>query len=269
MKKIDRLLIFFGVLLLLVLGYFYAGLWWLPVILGSILVAASFVVSEKSSELVRVGNSNGGTEMILPAVWNEQEIGAGLELYRNNASLLGTYIEGIRSRFLAGQNMQTMESRAKYLETFNRYAEIARESYRWNRYIKGGRAAMEEDHADLEVKIKLQTAKNQLEGLQADPELVELKNRAARLDAELEVARREKELADLRRPDPPPPPPPPTAYELQQLRKSELEFRLRDIKERIRKTEQDSTQNEELKQRELNFLEERLSDVQEELASLL
>ena len=203
--------------------------------------------------------------MLIPNAWNEHEIGLGLERYKSNPTMLGKYVEGIRARFLMGQDKHTIETRAKFLDSFNKYAEIARESYRWHRYLKGGRAALEEDHADLEAQIKVQTSRNALEGLQADPELIALQKMAARLEAQLAIARSQKALDDLKNP----PPSAATASDARLRQRRDLEQREEEVIRKIRQTEADSTLGRELKERKLNGLNEKLAEIQEESTSLL
>jgi len=262
-KAIGLLFLVIGVVILFLKA---PGLWWIPVVVGSVLVIGYFVVRPSSSStLVQTNKVDGELNMLIPNAWNEHEIGLGLERYKSNPTMLGKYVEGIRSRFLIGQDKHTIETRAKFLDSFNKYAEIARESYRWHRYLKGGRAALEEDHADLEAQIKVQMSRNALDGLQTDPELIELQRRAARLEAQLVIARSQKALDDLKTP----PPAAPTVSDTRQQQRRDLEQREEEVIKKIHQTDSDTTLGVELKARKLNGLNEKLAEIQEELTNLL
>ena len=94
------------------------------------------------------------SEIYLPTLWDERLIGSALEKYKENPPVLSRYVDGIISRFVVGQEQRTMETRTRYLESFNKYAAIARESYKWHRYMKGGRAKLEEDAEDTKAELE-------------------------------------------------------------------------------------------------------------------
>jgi hypothetical protein len=262
-----------GTLVLLALGCIglcVPMLWPIPMVAGAVLIAGSFVGGSKPGLMVRQRDVEGGG-MELPEVWDEQEIGLGLERYRGRAGLLGQYIDGIVSRFVMGQNMQTMEVRTRFLETFNKHATVARESYKWHRYLKGGRAKLEEDLEDMRLEIELQQRKNELDGAKADPELVELQKKARRVELLLQIAQSEKAIEDLNKPEPSPPVPTPvrSAREIREQKRATLEAREKEVREAIRLTKVDPTLDEEQKQRKLNNLDEKLAQLHEELTDLL
>jgi len=210
--------------------------------------------------------------MQVPEIWDERQISLGMERYRGNVNLLGQYVDGVVSRFVMGQDMRTMEVRSRFLETFNKHAAIARESYKWHRYLQGGRAKLEEDLEDMRLEIQIQQARHELSGTRGDPELIELRKRVQRVEAMLQIAHTEKAIADLNRPDPLPPsapPPAPSASEVRQRQRVELDARVKHVREVIRITQADPTLDEEQKQRKLNSLDEKLAQLHEEQTSLL
>ena len=101
--------------------------------------------------------------MILPAIWNEKEVGLGFTRYQNSPTMLSSYVNGIVSRFVMGQDMQTVQARVAFLEQFNKFAEVSRESYKWQRYMNGGRAKLEEDAEDAKAEGVLRQAQADLE----------------------------------------------------------------------------------------------------------
>jgi integrase len=140
---------------------------------------------------------------------------------------------------------------------------------RFRALVEGGRAKLEEDLEDLRVGIELQKAKNELDGAKADPELLELQKRARRLELSLEIARSEKAMADLNKPDPPPPPQPLSGKEVRERKKVTLAAREKEVREAIQRTKDDPTFDEEQKQRMLNNLDEKLAEIHGEQADLL
>jgi len=252
-----------------VLGFSFPDYWPLPLAAGAVLVVGSLWARPKPQVLLPSRFVEGEDDMQLPEVWDEQQISVGMERYRGDGNLLGQYIDGVVSRFVMGQDMRTMEVRSKFLETFNRHAAIARESYKWHRYLKGGRAKLEEDLEDMRLEIQLQQTKNELDGVKVDPELVELQKKAHRVELMLQIAQNEKAIADLNKPDAPPPPRGPSANEIRERRKATLDAREKEVRETIRLTKADPTLDEEQKQRKLNSLDEKLAELHEEQTSLL
>lgn len=213
--------------------------------------------------------------MSLPEKWDEHQITLDISRYRANQGLLTKYLGGITTRFVAGQDARTVEARLKFLQTFNKYSEVARESYRWQRYLQGGRATVEEDLEDINAQIKLTKAKTELEQMGGDQELAELQKEARHLEVQIEIARKKKELADINKPDPPPalpPPPPPlgpSAAEVRAKEKVELDSSEKQVREQIRIATADPTLSDEQKRRKLNALEERLAEIHEKQVQLL
>ena len=122
-------------------------------VIGVSLVAISFVIPKKGGTM-RTPEAKEGQIVQMPQSWNEHEIELGLERYKHSPNLLSRYIDGICSRFIINQNIQTMQVRTIFMETFNRYAEVARESYKWQQ-ILAGRAKTEEEITDIELQLKL------------------------------------------------------------------------------------------------------------------
>jgi hypothetical protein len=169
-----------------------------------------------------------------------------------------------------------MQSRIAFLEQLNvhtalsnKQAELLRERYKWQRSLRDGRAEMEEDLEDMEVQIKIQEAKNQMAGIMVDQELIELQKKANRLEVEIEIARKKKTIADINKPDPPPPAAPPTAAEITARKRAGLQASEKRIREEIKQTKNDLTLDDELKQRKLNGLYEKLTEIHDALIALL
>ena len=206
--------------------------------------------------------------MDLPTRWDENAITLGMERYRGDRNLLRRYVDGILGRFIDGQDKTTIEKRTAFLESFNRYAEVRRENFKWQRVFEK-RAKLEEDLADAQAEIALQRAKNDLDGISVDPELIELQKKAKRLEVEISIAQSNKTIADLNKTEPPPPPPGPTAAERRVKQKEDLQAREKRVKEEIEHTKKDPDLDEELRQRKLNGLYEKLTEIQDALIAML
>jgi len=107
------------VVILLILGLLLPSAWPLAVLAGVGLIVAAVMARPKSGELLPPKRTR-GTNMQLPAVWDERQITLGMERYRGDRNLLGQYVDGIVARFVMHQDMHTMEVRTRFLETFNR-----------------------------------------------------------------------------------------------------------------------------------------------------
>jgi hypothetical protein len=213
-----------------------------------------------------------GIAMQLPQIWDERQISLDIERHRSNPGMLSTYFDGIVTRFVTGQNLQTVEVRTKFLQSFNKYAEVARESYKWKRMIDGGRATIEEDLADIQARVRLEKAKSELDEVNGDHLLAELQKEAKRLEVMVEIARKKKQLEDIAKPDPPPPLPPqpgPSASEIRAMEKAELDGSEKKVREEIRIVTIDPTLSDEQRRRKLNALEERLAEIHEKQVRLL
>ena len=239
-------------------------------VIGASLVAISFVIPKKGGTM-RTPEAKEGQIVQMPQSWNEHEIELGLERYKHSPNLLSRYIDGICSRFIINQKMQTMQVRTIFMETFNKYAEVARESYKWQRILKG-RAKIEEDIADIELQLKLNRSKAGLDGLKDEGELRALEAERQQLEKRLQIEIIKKQMADLNKPDPPPAPPAPSlpsAKELREQLRREADERERTILRAMRETKADRTLSKEQKQRKLNFYEDKLAEIHEEQAELL
>jgi hypothetical protein len=243
-------------------------------VVGVLLVAISFVIPEKGGAMEKP-EAKEGEIVEMPQSWDEQEIELGLERYKQSPNLLSTYVDGICSRFIMGQNMQTMQVRTKFMETFNKYAEVARESYKWQRTLKV-RAKIEEDIKDLELQLKLNRSQAGLDGLKDEAALRALEAERQQLEKRLQIEQIKKQTADLNKPDPPPPPPPPSAKELREQLRREADEKRRELDERervilrvMKETRVDPTLSKEQKQRKLNILEDELAETHEQQARLL
>lgn len=266
MDEINEKVWVFGGLVLLVCGFLFSSYWPLPLCAGAALILWSKIAPSTTS------STDGDhtlmprePEIQLPALWDERQIGATLEKYKDSPSVLGRYVDGILARFVVGQEQRTMETRTRYLETFNKYAEIARESYKWHRYMTGGRAKLEEDAEDTKAEAALREQQAKLELLDLDKEIQRAKK-------ELELKKIQKEMEDLNKPAPPPPPAPtrqPSASEVSEQKRQSLKAREKRVRDEIQITQCDPTLSEEQRQRMLNQLEERLSEIHEELVQLL
>jgi len=257
---------------------------WQPVpliVVGAVLLIASFLLpkTEPSSTPGTAVQRIGGGEremMKLPDSWDKQQIIRGVGRYLADTNLLVKYVDAVVTRFITGQDTRTMQSRIAFLEQLNAHtalsnkqAELLRERYKWQRSLRDGRAEMEEDLEDMKVQIKIQEAKNQMAGVMVDQELIELQKKANRLEVEIEIARKKKTIADINKPDPPPPAAPPTAAEITARKRTGLQASEKRIREEIEQTKNDLTLDDELKQRKLNGLYEKLTEIHDALIALL
>jgi len=266
------------IILMVVIGLAVGGLglvlsqfWALPLGAGAVLLAWSWFAPQKKGLMLAHGNNDGGSGMILPAIWDEKEVSLGFTRYQDNPNMLGSYVSGIVSRFVVGQDTRTVQTRTAFLEQFNKFAEVARESYKWQRYMNGGRAKFEEDAEDVKAEGVFRQAR-------ADLEMGALDTDIKRHEKLLQIERLKRELEELNKPAPPSPPPPPpplpspprqTAAEIREQQSRELDERENRVIEQMRITRANPTLSGEQKQRKLNALEDTLAQIHEEQARLL
>jgi hypothetical protein len=268
MDEINPTAVVLLVVALLLCVFFLSPLWPLPLCAGAVLILWSKIAPSTTS------STDGGhtlmsreSEIQLPALWDERQIGAAPEKYKDSPSVLSKYVDSILTRFVVGQEQRTMETRTRYLETFNKYAEIARESYKWHRYMTGGRAKLEEDAKDTKAEAVLREEQAKLELLDLDADI-----QRARKELELKKLRKEIENVDKTTPPPPPAPAPPrqpSTSEVREQKRQSLNAREKRVRDEIQVTHSDPTLTEEQRQRKLNALEERLSEIHEEQMQLL
>ena len=268
MDEINPILLVIVAVVLITCVFLFSSFWPLPMCVGGALMLwAKFAPSPTPKK-------NGGhalmakeVEVYLPAQWDEHQIETSLERYKDDPPVLGRYVDGIVSRFVMGQAQQTIETRTRYLESFNKYAAIARESYKWHRYLRGGRAELEEDADDVKARTALREQQAKMDLLDLDTDI----ERAKKL---FELRRIQKQTEDLDKPAPlplpaPEPPRQPSASEIREQNRQSLKLRERGVRAEIEITQSDPTLTEEQKQRKLNSLEERLSEIHEEQVQLL
>jgi hypothetical protein len=250
---------------------FVSSIPWPFVAFGLLLLAASFLLPKDSYSGETALVDQRGMDMELPSRWDQNEITLGVERYRGSPNLLRRYMEGVFGRFVDGQDTQTLEKRREFLESFNRFAEVRRETFKWQRIMQK-RATLEEDLADTKAEIELQKARNDLDGTTVDSELIELQKKAKRMEIQIQIAQSEKTIADLKRPEPPPPAPPaapPSAKEAREIRIVELRARETNLISEKRRVDGNPNLTDEQRERQHNSIDDQLALVHEELAELL
>jgi hypothetical protein len=105
-------------------------------------------------------------------------------------------------------------------------------------------------------------------------DLLDLDTDIERAKKLFELRRIQKQTEDLDKPAPlplpaPEPPRQPSASEIREQNRQSLKLRERGVRAEIEITQSDPTLTEEQKQRKLNSLEERLSEIHEEQVQLL
>jgi hypothetical protein len=248
-------------------GLLLSRFWALPLGAGAVLLAWSWFAPQKTGLMIAGREDNGGSGMILPAIWNEKEVGLGLTRYQNNPGMLSSYVNGIVSRFVVGQDTRTMQARIAFLEQFNKFGEVARESYKWQRLMSGGRAKTEEDAEDAKAEFALRQVQSELELGALDTDI-------KRHEKRLQIERLKRELEELNKPAPPPPvhlpqPSAPSASQAREERLQEVNEQEKRILEEMRLTRANPTLDEDQKQRKLNALEDRLAQIHDEQAKLI
>jgi hypothetical protein len=205
-------------------------------------------------------------DLQLPEDWNEREITFAIKKYRGS-NLLTKYIGHLFSRLIIGQETRTANRRIEFLRQFNEYAGVARESYKWQRVMAGGRAKQEEDALDLEVKLKIKTQEAALARAQGDLDQIGLDNEAKRLTKQLEIDRLQKQIAELQKPDYKPPER--SQAEIKKENREKTERAIKDCEQKQKINKANTELSEESRRRIDNMLSKKLDALHEELEEYL
>lgn len=132
---------------------------------------------------------------------------------------------------------------------------------------QAARTERKEDHKDNELTLREK-------GLGHDLELSDLRHELEKekLQEQIDEARHRREAIGKEPPAPPPAPipvPGPTAAERRETQKAELRAREKTVREQIEQTKHDASLDEELRQRKLNGLLGKLTEIQDALIALL
>jgi hypothetical protein len=172
-------------------------------IAGTGMVGLSFIVPGSGKE-ERRGNTMDDVEMVddvlLPKKWNEDTIAIHLEGYKDDQGLLSKYIGHLYTRFIKEQETKTAQKRIEFLETFNKYAAVARETYKWHRTLHGPRASREEDALDHAAEAEALRKQTEAEKAKAEYESVTLDRDITRLEKEIKKTELQNRLAELKNP---------------------------------------------------------------------
>ncbi len=197
----------------------------------------------------------------LPAHWDERTITHALERYRHQPTVLSHYVEGLRGRFLDGQEIKTLQRRTEFLTAKIAALQVGKEYVLIIRELERQRTI--EDTKDVTAQTALEEARREQQG-RAHLHTLEVKLRASEL--ELQIAENERKKQDLLTPPVPPVAAPPKDAKAEKRAYWEEELtRLRQDKERMLA----DTPDEEQRVRVENMYEDKIHEALEQMRKYL
>lgn len=252
------------IVLLLCVSPFLSGLWWLFVLVGALLMGASFFPQEQV--LASVGQSISDrkenpvpeNQFIVPQSWDPQEIGIQVRRIQSDASLLRIYVDSVVERFVIGQDARTAGVRIEFLKSKLKELSLSKE-------LQASLDELEFRKVKLEIeRLELEDKKATLEGeTKRRREISELEHERDALKLKLEVAELIKKMDEVRKPPKPEPSPPPA--QTREQKREEIERKLRDYKRQEAEVRVNPDLDEDTRRRMLNILSSKTDALYEEL----
>ena len=237
---------------------------WPFIILGVLVIAISFLLPKplSSDEFALVLQKGNAMDVITR--WDESQIKTAVHttLVSQGVGAAQTLLSGILSRFVDGQNSQTFAQRTAFVQTQIAYVKT------WTELqvsvAEARRTAAKEGQKDkrlgiddkaIDHDLELSDLRHELEMESVREQIEEMKHKRNNIGKEPPIT--------------PPPPPGPTAAERREQQKAALHAREKTVREEIEHAKSDQSLDEELRQRKLNSLYEKLTEIHDALIALL
>jgi hypothetical protein len=213
------------------------GPYWVIFILIAVVVLIMTLMLKNPDAHTSRANSTSDSQP--PEVWDEQEISARAHhLSEINPSALPLFINGVRQRFIDGQNILTVRRRTVWIQSLT---------------------------SALEAEYKARKAAGKIRRIEDEEELEGLSLEAAKERAHLDAAQAKLQRENLYKP--PPEQPQPAQKKTREQKRADIEAniaRLRREKDNLR-AEPDTHERKRME----NALENRLERLREELTQFL
>jgi hypothetical protein len=235
--------------------------WWVSVLLGALLYAASYLLSKSKqgtqTNRNRVSVAEGSVvddKDMVPETWDERKISVVLGP-QQDTNLAVFYVKQIIDRFVYGQTAGTMKTRLEFLEQQNSAVKL---------YIERKRLEGQFNRVGWEEQAATKKAKDAAGRTEAEDRLEQ-----ARLDAEHEELLLRKEQAAKKREELKKAAAANPQVDEEERRKKDrkrIELWIERLKEQIRTTQEDSGLTEEIRMLKLNALYNELAKAEAEHA---
>lgn len=127
-------------------------------------------------------------EVLIPEVFDEKQIEAGIKKYSSDQRLLTVFIDGLTQRYKTQSQMKVIEKQLEYLNIGKEYLDKVYEARVAQRKL---------ERVDKEQNIELQKIELEKKRLAKEDERLELEDRVERKSLELKLAELEAKVAQL------------------------------------------------------------------------
>lgn len=195
-------------------------------------------------------------EVLVPPRWDEALIAQQFQKLTHRPGMLAAFVDGVRDRFVQGQDDRTTIARIRYLRNKLEECKVGKELQREIDDLSFR-------ETDLEIRgLEQDLKKNDLaDRLATQAELRKAEHKRDLLRVKLETQQIEKQMRDLK------PQAPPQGIPTRTTRIQELRERIQRAKEERAYARETTSDSDELKRKE-NLCDDKIARLEEELSSL-
>jgi hypothetical protein len=197
--------------------------------------------------------------------WNEKQIATDLIRLQENQPMFRQYVQSLRKQFVDTQNTKIAQARNKFIQERIETLKLANQY----RDLENELALKDQKYANelLELQLRHQQTKLSFENEEDEREIKRLETERRKIEKELEIAKLKREFEEIN--NPPPRPENLSPAEKRERKRAELKERIKTIHRTIEQIKNDPNLSEHDKQTQINQLERKKFDLNEELADLL
>ena len=197
--------------------------------------------------------------------WNENEITRELNKLQYKPSLLVHYVESVRQRLIEKQDVKTAAVRIAFLEKQVNLLRLGNEYEELQKELALRRRGF--DNEVLKIDLENQNIRLGFADEAAERKIKELENERRIIEQELELTRLKKQLDEIKNPRQPVKQP--SAEEAKESKRQDIKSKIQRINEMIVEAKNDASVGESERQSQINRLERKKFDLNEELLDLI
>jgi hypothetical protein len=264
MHRISTPMIVILVLVLCV-SLLISRFWWIVLLAGSILTAASFLMQKtKTVTLWHTPAGEGGkTDMtgspfLIPKNWDPKEIGIQIRKLQGSAHLMNVFVDSVLTRLVIGQDTKTAKTRIEFLKSKLEELNLSKE-------LQSSLDQLNFRELNLEIQeLELGQKKSTLQmEAERQKEVFELERQRDALKLKLEIAQLKKQMDEVGSPAKSAPTRSPE--EIKKENKEKKQQEIRNCEREIEEVEKDTSLSENGRRRQVNILSRKLDHLYEEL----
>lgn len=200
-------------------------------------------------------------ELLVPNVWDEDEIAVGIRSLQHKPPLLSLYLDHVRSRFVALQNERTAKKRVDFLKQELERAKLTKELASTINELR--LTGLNSEIAQLRLEVERDGLKNEKSRL---PELAALEHERDSLKIQVDIAQSKQTIRDLRAASRKPKEL--TPEQQREKRKNEIRESIKKYEEEQQQIRNDGSLSQESQRRQINIIDRRLEVLHDELEQL-